>query len=97
MDKNYVSVSNAQNNNNDNSTEKIVIIPKGSANPEVDITKFTAKKWYNPSPITININDTIQWTNNDTEPHTVTSGLDGEIGSAEYINVKGKPNGLFDS
>ena len=97
MDKNYVSVSNAQNNNNDNSTEKIVIISKGSANPEVDITKFTAKKWYNPSPITININDTIKWTNNDTEPHTVTSGLGGGIGSAASINVKGTPNGLFDS
>ena len=96
IDKNYVSVSYTQNNN-DNITEKIVTIPKGSANPEVDITKFTAKKWYTPSPITININDTIKWINNDTEPHTVTSGLGGGIGSAASINVKGKPNGLFDS
>ena len=101
MDKDHFSISYAQNtnstNNNNNSSENIVTIPKGSANPEVDITKFTAKKWYTPSPITINVNDTIKWINNDTEPHTVTSGIGGGIGSAASINIKGKPNGLFDS
>ena len=97
VDKDHFSVSFAQNSGNDNSTEKIVTIPKGSANPEVDITKFSAKKWYDPSPITININDTVKWINNDTEPHTVTSGLGGGIGSAASINIKGKPSGLFDS
>jgi plastocyanin len=80
-----------------NSKEKIVTIPKGSANPEVDITKFTAKQWYNPSPITINVNDTVKWINNDTESHTVTSGLGGGLASAATINSKGKPDGLFDS
>jgi plastocyanin len=78
------------------SKNHIVTIPKGSANPEVDITKFTAKQWYNPSPITINVNDTVKWVNNDTEPHTVTSGLGGGMASAA-TNSKGKPNGLFDS
>jgi plastocyanin len=78
------------------SKNHIVTIPKGSANPEVDITKFTAKQWYNPSPITINVNDTVKWINNDTEPHTVTSGLGGGMASAA-TNSKGKPNGLFDS
>jgi plastocyanin len=76
--------------------EKIVTIPKGSANPEVDITKFTQKQWYKPAEITINVNDTIKWINDDTEPHTVTSGLGGGLASAA-TNSKGKPNGFFDS
>ncbi len=74
-----------------------VTIPKGSANPEVDITKFTQRQWYNPSPITINVNDTVKWINNDTESHTVTSGIGGGLASAAATNSKGKPNGLFDS
>ena len=31
-----------------------VVIPKGSASPEVDITKLTPKQWYLPSKISIN-------------------------------------------
>ncbi len=80
----------------EDSKEHVVTIPKGSANPEVDITKFTAKQWYKPSPITINVNDTVKWINNDTESHTVTSGIGGGMASAA-TNSKGKPNGLFDS
>jgi plastocyanin len=80
----------------ENTTEKTVTIPKGAANPEVDITKFTATQWYKPSPITINVNDTVKWINNDTEPHTVTSGTGAGIASAS-TNAKGTPNGLFDS
>src|SRR5919107_6401068 len=76
--------------------EKIITIPKGSANPEVDMTKFTLKQWYKPAEITINVNDTIKWINDDTEPHTVTSGLGGGLASAG-TNSKGKPTGLFDS
>lgn len=76
--------------------EKDVIIPRGAANPEVDITKFTVTQWYNPSPIVVDINDTVKWINNDTEPHTVTSGLGAGIASAA-TNAKGKPDGLFDS
>jgi plastocyanin len=91
LNDNILLISFAQSNG-----EKIITIPKGSANPEVDITKFTSKQWYNPSPITINVNDTIKWINNDTESHTVTSGLGGGMASAA-TNSKGKPNGLFDS
>ena len=86
----------AQENNSSNNTEKIITIPKGAANPEVDITKFKAPQWYIPSPITINVNDTVKWINNDTEPHTATSGIGAGISSAS-TNAKGKPNGLFDS
>ena len=76
--------------------EKTVTIPKGSANPEVDMTKFTLKQWYKPAEVTINVNDTVRWINYDTEPHTVTSGMGGGLASAG-TNSKGKPNGLFDS
>lgn len=71
-------------------------ITKGSANPEVDITKLTPKQWYSPREITINVNDTINWVNNDTEPHTVTSGIGAGISSL-LTNAKGKPSGQFDS
>ena len=77
-------------------TEKIVTIPKGAANPEVDITKFSQRQWYNPSSITINVNDTVKWINNDTESHTVTSGIGGGLASTTTVS-KGKPDGLFDS
>ena len=78
------------------SNQTIVMIPKGSANPEVDITNLTPKQWYDPREISIGVNDTIIWTNNDTEPHTVTSGTGGGLNSF-LSNSKGKPDGLFDS
>jgi plastocyanin len=74
----------------------IVTIPKGSANPEVDITNLSPRQWYDPRTVSINVNDTITWSNNDTEPHTVTSGLGGGISSL-LTNSQGNPNGLFDT
>ena len=73
-----------------------VIIPKGSANPEVDITKLGPRQWYVPRQITIHTNDTITWKNNDTEAHTVTSGIGAGIESL-MNNKMGTPNGIFDS
>ncbi len=73
-----------------------VIIPKGSANPEIDITKLGARQWYLPSHISIGVNDTVKWINNDTEAHTVTSGMGAGIESVQ-TNSKGTPNGIFDS
>jgi plastocyanin len=78
------------------SNETIITIPKGSANPEVDITNLAPRQWYTPREITVNVNDTVKWTNNDTEPHTVTSGIGGGLNSL-LSNSQGKPNGLFDS
>ena len=74
----------------------IITIPKGSANPEVDITKLGPRQWYLPRQITIDTNDTLTWTNNDTEAHTVTSGIGAGIESL-MNNKRGTPNGLFDS
>jgi len=73
-----------------------ITIPKGSANPEVDVTNLSPRQWYDPREISINVNDTITWSNNDTEPHTVTSGLGGGIGSL-LTNSEGKPDGFFDT
>ncbi len=73
-----------------------VLIPKGSANPEVDITKLGPMQWYLPRQITVHTNDTITWKNNDTEAHTVTSGASPGIESL-MNNKRGTPNGIFDS
>jgi len=78
------------------SNQSIVIIPEGSANPEVDITNLTPRQWYDPREITVAVNDSITWANNDTEPHTVTSGTGGGLSSL-LSNTKGQPDGLFDS
>jgi plastocyanin len=71
-------------------------IPKGSANPEVDITKLGSRQWYVPRQVAIHTNDTITWQNNDTEAHTVTSGIGAGIESL-MNNKRGTPNGIFDS
>jgi plastocyanin len=73
-----------------------VMIPEGSANPQIDITKLGPRQWYLPKEITVRVNDTVTWTNNDTEAHTVTSGVGAGIESL-INNKKGTPNGLFDS
>jgi plastocyanin len=41
---------------------------------------------YDPNPININVGDTVIWTNRDSQPHTVTSGIPSE-----------GPDGKFDS
>ncbi len=73
-----------------------VMIPQGSANPELDVTKLEPRQWYLPRQITINVNDTVMWTNNDSEAHTVTSGIGSGIESL-MNNKKGTSNGIFDS
>jgi plastocyanin len=52
-----------------------ITIPKGAANPEVDITNLAPMQWYISRQITINERDIVNWTNKDTEAHTVTSGI----------------------
>ncbi|MEJ7642482.1 MAG: plastocyanin/azurin family copper-binding protein [Candidatus Nitrosocosmicus sp.] len=89
------NIFNSSSNNN-GVNERTVVITKGSANPEVDITKLAPRQWYTPREIAVNVNDTIKWTNNDSEPHTVTSGIGAGIVSL-LTNAKGKPSGQFDS
>lgn len=73
-----------------------IIIPKGSANPSVDITKLEERQWYVPPKLKINSGDTVTWINNDVESHTVTSGVGTGIMSL-LTNEMGSSNGIFDS
>jgi plastocyanin len=73
-----------------------VTIPKGGANPEVDITNLSPRHWYVPKQVSISQGDAVTWINNDTEAHTVTSGTGAGIESL-LTNKQGKPNGIFDS
>lgn len=74
----------------------IVTIPKGAANPEVDLTLKKVGSWYIPKKASVSIGDTVTWKNEDTDAHTVTSGLGAGIQSVQ-TNEKGKPDGIFDS
>lgn len=74
----------------------IVAIPRGAANPTPDLTLQSVGDWYEPRKVTISSGDTVTWQNNDTEPHTVTSGWGAGIASVQ-TNEKGKPDGTFDS
>lgn len=93
----YYNTAYAATSANTNGTKSFkVTIPMGSANPQVDISKLGPRQWYLPREITARVNDTVTWTNNDTEAHTVTSGIGAGIESL-MNNKKGTPNGLFDS
>jgi plastocyanin len=73
-----------------------VTIPKGSANPSIDITNLEERKWYIPPKLEINSGNIVKWTNKDVESHTVTSGVGSGIMSL-MSNELGKANGIFDS
>src|SRR5215813_9726673 len=93
----YYHIAYAATNATANGTKSFkVTIPKGSANPQVDISKLGPRQWYLPREVTARVNDTVTWTNNDTEAHTVTSGIGAGIESL-MNNKKGTPNGFFDS
>src|SRR5574337_106767 len=74
-------------------TVQIVTIPYGAFDPNFNTA---APQWYLPTAITIQVNQTLMWINQDTEGHTVTSG---KAGGREGLiqNNMGQPSGLFDS
>ncbi|HEX6293837.1 MAG TPA: plastocyanin/azurin family copper-binding protein [Nitrososphaeraceae archaeon] len=87
----------AQKEDKNNATRiHIVTIPKGSANPSIDITNLEERKWYNPSKLKIESGEIVKWINNDRESHTVTSGVGSGIQSL-LTNKLGTANGIFDS
>jgi len=59
-----------------------VTIPSGSSSPGCE----TSNACFTPSAVTINVGDTVEWTNTDTAAHTVTSGSPAD-----------GPSGAFDS
>ena len=75
-----------------------VVIPKGAGNPSFD-PQFKkdpfSDQWYLPTKITVSTNDTVTWTNQDQEKHSVTSGESS--GRAGISGKSGKPDGIFDS
>ncbi|HSB84626.1 MAG TPA: plastocyanin/azurin family copper-binding protein [Nitrosarchaeum sp.] len=59
-----------------------VTIPSGNSSPGCE----TSNTCFVPSAVTINVGDTVEWTNTDTAAHTVTSGSPAD-----------GPSGVFDS
>jgi plastocyanin len=98
------TVAEVQENNNmsgsstnaNTSATATVNISKGAANPTIDLTLNKVGQWYTPKQTTISAGDKVTWKNDDTEAHTVTSGLGAGIQSVQ-TNQKGKPDGIFDS
>jgi len=70
-----------------------ISIPYGSFNPELNTP---AEVWYDPPVIAITVGDSITWTNDDREGHTVTSG-EGSGRFGWMSNNFGTPDGGFDS
>ncbi len=74
-------------------TNQVVTIPYGAYDPNYNTA---APMWYEPSVITIGVNQNVTWINQDKEVHTVTSGH--SVGRAGLLgNGVGQPDGLFDS
>lgn len=75
------------------SEEFSVSIPFGAYDPSLNTpTEF----WYSPPTISIKTNDSIIWSNDDKEGHTVTSGKSS--GRFGWMNDDfGTPDGYFDS
>ncbi|KFM20254.1 Plastocyanin protein [Marine Group I thaumarchaeote SCGC AAA799-P11] len=72
----------------------VVSIPYGAFNPELNTP---AEVWYDPPELSITVGDTVTWTNDDREGHTVTSGYGA--GRFDWMDTKnlGEADGLFDS
>ncbi|HJT10763.1 MAG TPA: plastocyanin/azurin family copper-binding protein [Candidatus Nitrosotalea sp.] len=74
-------------------TSQVVTIPYGAYNPQFNTD---APSWYSPPTVTISVNQSVTWINQDKETHTITSGHSS--GRASLLgNSAGQPNGLFDS
>jgi plastocyanin len=73
-----------------------VVIKKGAANPSFDPQVERPEEWYTPTRLTIKVNDTVTWINEDLEKHTVTSGMSS--GRTGFVRGDlGTPDGIFDS
>jgi plastocyanin len=79
------------------SAEKYIVeIPPRAADPSFDPQFARPDDFYSPPNLTVNVNDTVTWINNDSEKHTVTSGLSS--GRTGFVRGDlGTPDGIFDS
>ncbi len=71
----------------------IVDVPYGAFNPELNTP---AEVWYDPPVISITVDDSVTWYNDDREGHTVTSG-EGSGRFGWMSDNFGTPDGGFDS
>lgn len=76
--------------------EYTVVIPSGASDPSFDPQFERPDEFYSPTKLSIKVNDTVTWINNDYEKHTITSGLSsGRMGFVQ--GDLGKADGIFDS
>ncbi len=75
----------------------------GGGTIEVSITPGSSSKTtdaYDPNPVEASVGDTVRWTNDDTTPHTVTSGTnaqpDGKFDSSPNLNPLMVPQQTFE-
>jgi plastocyanin len=75
----------------------------GGGTIEVSITPGSSSKTddaYDPNPVQAGVGDTVRWTNDDTTPHTVTSGTvgapDGKFDSSPGLNPLMAPGATFE-
>lgn len=73
-----------------------VVIPPRASDPSFDPQFTRPDDFYSPPKLTVGVNDTVAWINNDADKHTVTSGLSS--GRTGFLRGDlGTPDGLFDS
>ncbi len=76
----------------------VIVIGAGTAlaaDRSVAISGFT----FSPRTVTVNVGDTVTWTNSDAQAHTATSGSawsTGDIGNGESASITFSTAGTFD-
>ena len=80
----------------------IITVPAYAAEIAADVTVDSSSKTtdaFSPNPIEANVGDTVTWTNRDSVPHTVTSGVspqpDGRFNSSPNFNPLLNPGATF--
>jgi plastocyanin len=75
----------------------------GGGGTQVSVTSGSSTKTddaYDPNPVEAKVGDTVTWTNDDTQPHTVTSGSnskpDGKFDSSPNMNPLMAPGQTFE-
>ena len=69
--------------------------PALAADQDVSISGFT----FSPRTVTVNVGDSVTWTNSDAQAHTATSGSawsTGDIGNGESASITFSTAGTFD-